>query len=74
MSIALSVFPILLLIVLMIGFKMRGDRSAILAALSAVLIAIFAVPNVGGFTPPRCTKAASYHCRSMRKINRTDLQ
>ena len=52
MSIALSVFPILLLIVLMIGFKMRGDRSAILAALSAVLIAIFAVPNVGGFTPP----------------------
>ena len=52
MSIALSVFPILLLIILMIGFKMRGDRSAILAALSAVLIAIFAVPNVGGFTPP----------------------
>lgn len=52
MSIALSVFPILLLIVLMIGFKMRGDRSAILAALSAVLIAIFAVPNVSGFTPP----------------------
>ena len=52
MSIALSVFPILLLIVLMIGFKMRGDRSAILAALSAVLIAIFAIPNVSGFTPP----------------------
>ena len=52
MSIALSVFPILLLIVLMIGFKMRGDRSSILAALSAVLIAIFAVPNVSGFTPP----------------------
>ena len=52
MSIALSVFPILLLIVLMIGFKMRGDRSAILAALSAVLIAIFAVPNVSGFAPP----------------------
>ena len=52
MSIALSVFPILLLIILMIGFKMRGDRSAILAALSAVLIAIFAVPNVSGFTPP----------------------
>ena len=52
MSIALSVFPILLLIILMIGFKMRGDRSAILAALSAVLIAIFAVPNVSGFMPP----------------------
>ena len=52
MSIALSVFPILFLIILMIGFKMRGDRSAILAALSAVLIAIFAVPNVSGFAPP----------------------
>ncbi|WP_153716636.1 L-lactate permease [Eikenella corrodens] len=52
MSIALSVFPILFLIILMIGFKMRGDRSAILAALSTVLIAIFAVPNVSGFAPP----------------------
>ena len=52
MSIFLSIFPILLLIVLMIGFKMRGDHSAMLAVLSAVLIAIFAVPNLAGFTPP----------------------
>ena len=53
MSIFLSIFPILLLIVLMIGVKLPGDKSAVLAVLSAVLIAIFAVPNVSGFTPPQ---------------------
>ena len=53
MSIFLSIFPILLLIVLMIGVKLSGDKSAVLAVLSAVLIAIFAVPNVSGFTPPQ---------------------
>lgn len=52
MSIFLSILPILLLIVLMVGFKMRGDKSAMLAVLSAVLIAIFAVPYIDGFTPP----------------------
>ena len=52
MSIFLSIFPILLLIILMIGVKMRGDRSAVLAVLSTALIAIFAVPNLEGFTPP----------------------
>lgn len=49
MSIILSLLPIILLITLMIGFKMRGDRSAVLALLSAVLIALFAVPNMDGF-------------------------
>lgn len=49
MSILLSLFPILLLIVLMVGFKMRGDWSAVLSMLSAVLIAIFAVPELEGF-------------------------
>ena len=53
MSIFLSIFPILLLIVLMIGVKLPGDKSAVLAVLSAVLIAVFAVPNVSGFTPPQ---------------------
>ena len=53
MSIFLSIFPILLLIVLMIGVKLPGDKSAVLAVLSAVLIAIFAVPNVSGFPPPQ---------------------
>lgn len=49
MSIILSLLPIVLLIALMIGLKMKGDRSALLALLSAVLIAIFAVPNMEGF-------------------------
>lgn len=49
MSIVLALLPIALLITLMIGFKMRGDRSAVLALLSAVLIALFAVPNLDGF-------------------------
>ena len=52
MSIFLSIFPILLLIILMVGLKMSGDKSALLAVLSAVLIAIFAVPNMAGFIPP----------------------
>lgn len=49
MSIFLSLLPILLLIVLMVGFKVRGDWSAVCALLSAVAIAIFAVPNMDGF-------------------------
>ena len=52
MSIFLSVLPIILLIILMTVFKVRGDKSALLAVLSSVLIAIFAVPHLNGFTPP----------------------
>lgn len=47
MSIFLSLLPILLLIVLMVGFKVRGDWSAVAALTSAVLIAIFAMPALG---------------------------
>lgn len=49
MSIFLSLLPILLLIVLMVGFKMRGDWSAVCALLTAVAVALFAVPNMEGF-------------------------
>ncbi len=49
MSIFLSLLPILLLIALMVGFKMRGDWSAVCALLCAVAIALFAVPNMNGF-------------------------
>lgn len=49
MAIFLSILPILLLIVLMVAFKVRGDRSAVAALLSAVLIALFAVPSISGF-------------------------
>lgn len=49
MSVLLSLLPIALLIVLMVGFKMRGDWSAVCALLSAVAIALFAVPALEGF-------------------------
>lgn len=49
MSIFLSLLPILLLIVLMVGFKVRGDWSAVAALASAVLIAIFGMPALGAF-------------------------
>lgn len=49
MSVILSLLPIILLITLMIGLKIRGDWSAFLALLSAVAIALFAVPNINGF-------------------------
>lgn len=49
MSIFLSLLPILLLIVLMVGFKVRGDWSAVAALVSAVVIAIFAMPALGEF-------------------------
>lgn len=52
MSVILSILPIVLLIVLMIGFKISGDKSALAAVICAALIAIFAVPNITGFTPP----------------------
>lgn len=49
MSILLSILPIMLLIVLMIGLKMSGDKSAVLSLLAAVAVAVFAVPNMSGF-------------------------
>lgn len=49
MSIFLSLLPILLLIVLMVGFKVRGDWSAVAAFATAVLVAIFAMPELGAF-------------------------
>lgn len=49
MSIFLSLLPILLLIVLMVGFKVRGDWSAVAALLSAVAVALFAMPALGEF-------------------------
>lgn len=50
MTIFLSLLPILLLIVLMMGFKLRGDLSAVLSLLAALLIALFLAPNMEGFS------------------------
>ncbi len=50
MDIILSILPIVLLIVLMLGFKMAGDKSAVLALICAALVALFGAPALG-FAP-----------------------
>ena len=47
MTALISVIPILLLIVLMMGFKVSGYRSAIVTLIVTVLLALFAVPAMG---------------------------
>ncbi|MCR4959539.1 MAG: L-lactate permease [Prevotella sp.] len=47
MTALISVIPILLLIVLMMGFKVSGYKSAIVTLVVTVLLALFAVPNMG---------------------------
>ena len=47
MSALVSVIPILLLIVLMMGFKVSGYRSAIITLIVTILLALFAAPAMG---------------------------
>ena len=47
MTALVSVIPILLLIVLMMGFKVSGYKSAIVTLVVTVLLALFAVPAMG---------------------------
>ena len=47
MTALVSVIPILLLIVLMMGFKVSGYRSAIVTLVVTILLALFAVPAMG---------------------------
>ncbi len=47
MTALISVIPIVLLIVLMMGFKVSGYRSAIVTLVVTILLALFAVPNMG---------------------------
>ncbi len=47
MSALVSAVPILLLIVLMMGFKVSGYKSAIVTLVVTVLLALFAVPAMG---------------------------
>ena len=47
MTALVSVIPILLLIVLMMGFKVSGYRSAIITLAVTILLALFAVPAMG---------------------------
>ena len=47
MTALISVIPILLLIVLMMGFKVSGNKSAIVTLVVTILLALFAVPYMG---------------------------
>ena len=47
MSALISAIPILLLIVLMMGFKVSGYRSAIVTLIVTILLALFVTPYLG---------------------------
>lgn len=47
MNAIISVVPILLLFVLMLGFKMPGHKSAFLTLIVTILLALFAAPQLG---------------------------
>ena len=47
MTALISVIPILLLIVLMMGFKVSGYKSAVVTLVVTILLALFAVPAMG---------------------------
>ena len=49
MTALISVIPILLLIVLMMGFKVSGYKSAVVTLIVTILLALFAVPAMGPF-------------------------
>ena len=59
MTALISVIPIILLIVLMMGFKVSGYRSAIVTLAVTVLLALFAVPYMG-ITPEKYADATIY--------------
>ena len=47
MSALISVIPIVLLIVLMMGFKVSGYKSAIVTLIVTIILALFAAPSLG---------------------------
>ena len=47
MSALISVIPIVLLIVLMMGFKVSGYKSALITLVVTILLALFAAPAMG---------------------------
>lgn len=50
MSVIVAIIPILLLFVLMLGFKMAGHKSALISLIATVLLALFVAPELG-FAP-----------------------
>ena len=59
MSAFVSVIPIVLLIVLMMGFKVSGFKSAIVTLVVTILLALFAAPALG-IVPERLAHANIY--------------
>ena len=59
MSAFVSVIPIVLLIVLMMGFKVSGFKSAIVTLVVTILLALFAAPALG-IVPERLANASIY--------------
>ena len=59
MTALVSIIPILLLIVLMMGFKVSGYKSAIITLAVTIVLALFAVPAMG-IVPEKYTEASIY--------------
>ena len=59
MTALISVIPILLLIVLMMGFKVSGYKSAIVTLVVTILLALFATPAMG-IIPEKLADASIY--------------
>ena len=59
MSALISAIPILLLIVLMMGFKVSGYRSAIVTLIVTILLALFVTPYLG-IIPEKYAEASIY--------------
>lgn len=60
MTALISVIPILLLIVLMIGFKVSGYKSAMITLIVTIVLALFAVPSMG-IMPEKYTEFSIYN-------------
>ena len=59
MTALISVIPILLLIVLMMGFKVSGYKSAVVTLVVTILLALFAVPSMG-ILPEKYARVSIY--------------
>ncbi len=60
MSALISLIPIILLIVLMMGFKVSGYKSAIVTLIVTIILALFAVPAMG-ILPEKFAEASVFN-------------
>ena len=59
MAAIISIIPILLLFVLMMGLKMSGWKSALITLVVTILLALFVAPSIG-IIPAKYTGASIY--------------